>query len=488
MMMKKILYYICLMVTTCWLMACSSDLEPSDTGGSASDNSVNVELRLGVSSNALVHTRAGSDYSDTNMLPGELMRNWLVVIVDQANKIVAIKQNDPYDNNEVERAKDSFWEKLSEGKYTFYSFANIQPSQLGLAGKQAGDVLPADFFEQQKYTVQIPTLTYADHWTDYDQNYFKNGIPMSNKQVVTITADTKAVDLEVIRMVAKVKLSLTNNTDHDITIKSLTLSDITPNDMADNLMLLPSEVEKDEQGVSHVSKPNLAIDDGKKKVETYNVSSLTNGRDYVLEAKKGTKDLCFYVNESEATAQNKYIVLQLKTTDENNKHTENRRFAMLDWKQLCRNDYRIIPIKLDDYAIEWQVEAFSPIGTLPKVEDDGENLTIDFRYYGEFHIKPTVKKLSTGLTLDYTKDTYNDVWYYKDLKCIAATPDGDAGTNIFDKNPTWVEDTHRIEGEMGNRTGTAIYQFTANVYKASTSEWIQLTRKVRFAMTAVNYN
>lgn len=487
MMMKKLLYYICLMVTTCWLTACSADWEPSDTGGSASDNSVNVELRLGVSSSTLVHTRAGSDYSDVNMQPGELMRNWLVVIVDKDNKIVAIKQNEKYGSSEVERAKDECWEKLSTGTYTFYSFANIQPSELGLDGKKAGDELPADFFENQKYTVTIPTLTYTDHWTDYQQDYFPKGIPMSNKQVVTITADTKAVDLEVIRMVAKVKLSLTNNTDHDITIKSLTLSDITPNEQADNLMLLPSGVEDDEQGISHVSKPNLAITDSQKKVETYNPSSQTNGHDFVIGA-KGDKNICFYVNESEATAENKYIVLQLKTTDENNNNTVNRRFAMLDWKQLCRNDYRIIPIKLDDYAIEWKVEAFTPIGTLPKVEDDGENLTIDFRYYGEFHIKPMVKKLSTGKDLDYSEEPYGDVWNYKNLECIVATPEGEAGTNIFDKNPTWVKDSRRIEGEMGNRTGTAIYKLMLNVYKLSDSEWIQLTRKVRFAMTAVNYH
>lgn len=481
--MKNIFYYISLVVATCCLFACSPDEEANQMGGSTSGNSVNVELRLGVSSSASVGTRAGGDYSDPYKMDGELMRNWFVVIVDQDRQIVAIKQNDAYGAQEKERAQDNFWERLPVGKYTFYSFANIKPADVGMENMQQGDLLPQDFFENQKYTVKIPTFTYADHWSDFGEDYFKDGIPMSNKQEVTITAQTKSVDLEVIRMVAKVTLQLSNTTTHDITLKGLTLSDITPN-VEDNLMLLPG-ADKEENGEVYVDKPNLAIADNQKKVERYTVRAEAAGQDYVIKGNGGTMNVCFYVNESEATAQNKYIVLQLQTTDAS-QELVNRRYAMLDWKQICRNDLRIIPVRLDDYAIEWSVEAFTPIGVMPKVKDDGENLTIDFRYYGEFHITPKVKKLSTGKPLSYSEHPYDEGWYFLEWKPIMATPAGDAGTNIFDVNPTWVKESQRLEGEMGNRTGTAIYQLTVNVYKSSAKEWIQLVRKVRFAMTEVS--
>lgn len=45
---------------------------------------------------------------------------------------------------------------------------------------------------------------------------FQNGYPMSNKQVVNIIDNQQVINLEVIRMVAKVQLSITNATDHDM--------------------------------------------------------------------------------------------------------------------------------------------------------------------------------------------------------------------------------------------------------------------------------
>lgn len=58
---------------------------------------------------------------------------------------------------------------------------------------------------------------------------FENGYPMSNKQMVNITDNQQVINLEVIRMVAKVQLFITNATDHAINLKTITLSDVTLN-------------------------------------------------------------------------------------------------------------------------------------------------------------------------------------------------------------------------------------------------------------------
>ena len=474
-----------LVLATCWLTACTPDDGPVVGPEPMPEASMKVELHLGIAAQdgiatqdgiaSQVHSRA--DYSDTYMVAGELMRNWLVVITDKENQIIDIVRNEAYGSGETERSADDFWERMTPGVYTFYSFANIQASELGLDDKKKGDYLPYGFFENQKYSVKIPSPVFTDHWSDYPLDYFPNGIPMSNKQVVEVTENTKSINLEVVRMVAKMMLTLTNTTSHDISLTGFTLSDVTPCTIEDNLLLLPAADETDEKGEVHVGSPNLAITELQKQVASYVPQESSSSHNFVIQKNGGTKNICFYVNESEATAENKYFVLQLHTTDDTNTEV-NRRYAMLDWRQICRNDYRVIPISLGDYAIEWKVEGFTPIGVLPEVEDDGENLTITFGTYGEFHIIPAVKQLSTGQTVDS--------WDISNRKCeeIVSTPSGAYG--IFDVAPSWTPSGSKIEGEMGNRSGTSIYKISMDVRQPDGIK-LTLARKVRFVMKAIQF-
>lgn len=472
-MVRKLLYLLSWGLVTFILMGCVPDANPAIDSGDSSDGATRqVEICLGVASDATGGTRAGSDYTDVNMQAGELMKNWIIVMVDADGRIVDIVKNGPYDAGETERSQDSFWKRMKQGTYTFYSFANLTPSEIGIDAYRVGDTLPDGFFEQMKCSVKIPSLVFADHWSDFGNDYFPQGIPMSNKQVVTIGKDTKAVNLEVIRMVAKVVLQLTNNTDHDITFKGLTLSDVTP-DVADNLMLLPGKDETDEQGIVHVSDANLATT--QKQTVAYASMALGTGHDYVVKCRgQVVTNICFYINESKATDENKYHILQLQTIDSDHSSTViNRRLAMLNWSKICRNDYRVIPIKLDDYSIEWAVQSFTPIGVLPQIEDDGENLTITMGYYGEFHIIPTVRQLSTG---------YYSAVQSGSFKWVTGSND------IFDVEPQWSLHGKRVEGEMANLAGSSVYALTLTVNKdIYGKEQITLTRKVRFVMNPVKF-
>lgn len=472
-MMRKLLYLLSWGLVTFILMGCVPDANPAIDSGDSSDGATRqVEICLGVASDATGGTRAGSDYTDVNMQAGELMKNWIIVMVDADGRIVDIVENGPYDAGETERSQDSFWKRMKQGTYTFYSFANLTPSEIGIDTYREGDTLPAGFFGQMKCSVKIPSLVFADHWSDFGNDYFPHGIPMSNKQVVTIGKNTKAVNLEVIRMVAKVVLQLTNNTDHDITFKGLTLSDVTPN-VEDNLMLLPGKDETDEQGIVHVSDANLATT--QKQTVAYASMALGTGHDYVVKRSgQAVTNICFYINESKATDENKYHILQLQTIDSDYSSTViNRRLAMLNWSKICRNDYRVIPIKLDDYSIEWDVQSFTPIGVLPQIEDDGENLTITMGYYGEFHIIPKVRQLSTGYYSAVQRGSFKWVTGSKD---------------IFDVEPRWSLHGKRVEGEMANLAGSSVYALTLTVNKdIYGKEQITLTRKVRFVMNPVKF-
>lgn len=483
-MAKKIYYYICIWAV-CLLAACSAGDEATSFPGQAdAENRVGVTLQLSAlssqtsQSSRSSQTRAAWE-TDTEALPGEMMKSWFVVVV-QNGKIEKIITSDLKSLGVTEVEKDQVFVKLNTGETTFYSFANIKPQEIGLdANTSVGQPLPAGFDEK---TYQMDGNCQLFHQLMTPD--FKNGYPMSNKQVVNITTtNQQVINLEVIRMVAKVQLSITNATDHPINLKTITLSDVTQNGNQ-NIKLLPNVDSANElKGV------NLA--DGAAKGTITLTAAENNGM--TIEA-RATQTACFYMNESLVDqgedGGNRYFVLSLTTVDAATGATSNHRYAMLSWNEIRRNDYLKIPIKLEDYQIRWKMEAFSPIGVLPEVTDDGENLSLDFGYYGEFHIKPEVIKLSrTGSqTLSVsewqmgTDATGSDGWMLKEQN-----PQGSDGVNIFDRSPAWVPSAYRLEGEMGNRTGSAIYTMKIKVKEQNgLGTYPIISRKVRFTMKQVD--
>lgn len=480
-MAKKIYYYICIWAV-CLLAACSAGDEATSFPGQAdAENRVGVMLQLSALSSQTSQpsrsslTRAAWE-TDIEALPGEMMKSWFVVVV-QNGKIEKIITSDlKSDVTEVE--KDQVFVKLNTGETTFYSFANIKPEDIGLdASKSVGHLLPTDFDDK---TYQMDGNSHLFHLSMTPE--FQNGYPMSNKQMVNITDNQQVISLEVIRMMAKVQLSITNATDHDIVLKSITLSDVTLNGNP-NVKLLPNVDSNNQLQV------NLA-NSAKKGTITLTAAG-NNGM--TIEA-RDKQTACFYMNESlvdkGADGGNRYFILSLTTEDATTGTTSNHRYAMLSWNEIRRNDYLKIPIKLEDYQIRWKVEAFSPIGVLPKVTDDGENLSLDFGYYGEFHIKPEVIKLSrTGSQIlpvsewqMGTDAAGSDGWKLQEQK-----PEGADGVNIFDASPSWIPVTYRLEGEMGNRTGSAIYTMKILVWqKNGLGLNPVISRKVRFTMTQIN--
>lgn len=482
-MAKKIYYYICIWAV-CLLAACSAGDEATSSPGQAdAENRVGVTLRLSAlssqtsQSSRISQTRAAWE-TDTDALPGEMMKSWFVVVV-QNGKIEKIITSDLKSLGVTEVEKDQVFVKLNTGETTFYSFANIKPKEIGLdASTSVGQSLPADFDEK---TYQMDGNCQLFHQLMTPD--FQNGYPMSNKQVVNITTtNQQVINLEVIRMVAKVQLSITNATDHAINLKTITLSDVTQNGNP-NIKLLPNV---DSNNQLQVNLANSA------KKGTITLTAAEN--DGITIEARAKQTACFYMNESlvdkGADGGNRYFILSLTTVDAATGATSNHRYAMLSWNEIRRNDYLKIPIKLEDYQIRWTVEAFSPIGVLPKVTDDGENLSLDFVYYGEFHIKPEVIKLSrTGSqTLPVsewqmgTDATGSDGW-----KLQEQTPKGADGVNIFDRSPAWIPSAYRLEGEMGNRTGSAIYTMKIKVKEQNgLGTYPIISRKVRFTMTQIN--
>lgn len=237
------------------------------------------------------------------------------------------------------------------------------------------------------------------------------GIPMSNVQTKTVS-DGSNVELVVIRMMAKIELQVYNDKGSDVTVESFTLTDVTKNSDG-NLKLLPSLSDAGHDVMTIPThgdiSPNLGTSTSKGDIKLY-----PNGNGTVSASANNTtagtpKKFTFYVNESvkptnafshfflkiklDGEAEERYVLIDDKgsTTADDNK-----------WDYIARNDYRVIPIVLDDYKLDMIPYDFPAIGVYPaSVKEEDGIYTINFHDYGHFHLQPVVKKVSDSSVVPF---------------------------------------------------------------------------------------
>ncbi len=431
MKMLRIKIYCCLAVLLGCLTACSSEADEPNADGNTT-----VTVRL---SSKAGGTRSSWALDPTYGEDGEMMKNWFVAVVQDGKILTIVESGDLADEKET----DSFTLSLNAGETTFYSFANMRRADAGLDGITSFPAaLPSGFDDQ----------TFSVYGNKTDLSDFPDGIPMSNKQVINITASTKTVDLEVIRMVAKMHILLTNITTSDLTIKRIGISDVTYNG-TDNVYLFPKTVT--DGGVETVV-PN--INEKAASKGTFYTSNINGSDGSATLAPNESQEVTFYINESEATST-KYFTLMVETGE-----VAAQRFTMLNWTQIARNDYRSLPVvKINKYKIEFDVTAFTPIGVLPLVENSNGTLKVTLRTYGDFHIQPKVISAADGTTVDYGTSG----WTFADgddgLSLIEANPTIESGSSIFSTAPWLNRSTGLIEAMAAKRNGYALYQMNINV-------------------------
>ena len=435
---KNIFTYMLALFSTLAIVGCSFEEDHADCQGKGEGEKMQVELRLTASANSLTRSCSTSDgvtrasWVDTNAArEGEMMHNCFVVIV-QNGKIQDIVEKNDF-TEEVEQT--SLKAKAELGNATFYSFANITPAELGITMTTT----PAEI-ESKYYKVEGNTQTLST-----------KGIPMSNKQTVNITNKKQQVDLEVIRMMAKVELNFTNDTGYDLSIKSVKLTDITDN-VADNVSLLP----KIEGGVV---VPNI---NAAASASDYTVN--IGGTSGTQVKNGGTLQTTFYVNESVARNP-KYFVLSIDT----DKGTVTKRIAMTAWSKIARNDYLIIPVKLVDYRIELEPQVFTGIGVIPELKYDGDRITATFKSYGEFHLKLHVYKRSNNTELTN--------WTFKSIRTLEADPAGAEGTSIYDEEPYFEKRIKTFEGYISPRKGYAIHEINVEINGVTIPYRLQINKE-----------
>lgn len=384
---KDTFLYIVLAVVTAVMAACSSD----DATGHAEEQATGkarVTLRLATDRESTV-TRTWED-ANAKTDRSEMMYQWMVLITDGST--IKYKYSGTPEEAKAEVDDVCTDVEMTAGTYTVYSFANISEASLKtLLGVTSLDV------DATLTDAAVAAATATINGNGFDptatNNYGSKGIPMSNRQTLTVPATgTLTKDLIVVRMLAKMELQITNATGAAVTVKKMTLTDVTAN-VANNLMLLPTLTQNDDMAATHQDvRPHL---NGTPATTDY----VALGSDLDI-ANAATQTVTFYINESATpTTSDALFQLLIELDGGEYRYSLIRDNAQNEWNYIARNDYRIIPITLDDYKFELIPYDFPPIGVYPvsvKELNASENLyEFTFHDYGHFHLLPMVTKGGT---------------------------------------------------------------------------------------------
>lgn len=469
------------------ISACSTDsADPiqGDSGGDNRGDKVTVHMTLSTAPSS--GTRASLSWKDG--LDAENMKSWVVAFVKD-NKVVSFAENNNVsDGNRIKDDVAITDLPKENATYQVYSFANLTAAELEIS---------------KGAEVHFDNMKWKMNGNGFNVNAIDcKGIPMSNKQEVTVDASGKTDknELWVVRMLAKITLQFKNPSSTPLKINDITLSDVTSNPSTDvnkegNIMLLPKH--SDASGTSGTTgsssltgadnnqvtcTPNL-VNQAATENYTYKLSSpktiAANTSDYTEE-----NEISFYVNESAAGNTSKYFIINLNTSE------GVKRYALFkDWTTIARNDHHILPISLDDYKLKFDVQSFSAIGLYPSITDNGTTLSYTCYYpEEEFHIQPKVVKGDdtdvTG-TIDYDNVKWELIQEEGMLDAAAAK----ANAELVFKTPLpkWTPSTGYFEGIFNDDKAdkqSALYEVTVPV-PGETSKY--LTYKILFTKDLSSY-
>lgn len=441
-------YMACLVMLLLTFAACSPDSDASDPG-SITNKTYTLHFNLSPVSGSSASSRAETNTARTpdswdDGSKEENMKSWTVVFVKSDGTVAkVVKQPSVAEGKDME--DDVTVTGLEAGTtYTVYSFANISDADLGTITEGS----PSPYFDSKSFAVN-----------GNDMDIKANGIPMSNKQEVTIGSDGQpdVKDLYVVRMLSKITLKFRNMTGQDITVKNVSICDITSNPATgtENVKLLPATPVS---SANVAQTPNL-VENAASGEFTHTISrGLTvanNTTDYDTD---NSRSVSFYVNESQAGNAYPYFVVTLKTSVGSQRY-----FMYTDWNQIARNDHHVLKLALSDYKLRLKVEDFGSIGSAPSLKDDGKQLNLIFHDLEEFHIVPSVTKYSDNSSVPFT----NLEWTR-----LSESETG-AESKAFSTIPSIVSSKDRIEaetkGELGKKIGPIIYQLSVKVNDGTTT-------------------
>ncbi len=365
-----------------------------------------------VTASCAIQSRASGD-TQPETLPNELINNWWVAFVDASGTVRCIENSSQLDSP-VER--DEFTGGLPASTYTLYAFANLSMEELyARTGVQ---------FVIGEKLVKEPSVAV---WDDMTNNPDETAlIPMSGTTTINFR-NTQSFTVEVIRMLAKVRISVRNTSSDKLEVKRLSFGILNRG---------PVQLLPDYEALESCPDIMESAKNGKEELTFDNMNVSLDATEYMTHT--------FYVRESAAKwthpAERYFVTFTVSRPDG---ATADEHYAITDELQwIQRNDFIDIPIVISDMTIDWSVLFYPPIGGYPAVmtEAEGDEHFMTFGTAGKFRIRPEIKD-------------NNRIVPPADYDFEITEVNGD--TNIFTKLPAKDATTGEIIGELSSVTGTA---------------------------------
>ena len=486
--------YFLLFTLAALLTSCAGDDLASDSGVVPPGHSV---ITLSVGTN---HVQTAGRADDPNATTGELMKRGFVVMVKTQESdgtavaspiidhIIKLDIDEANNNTAVER-KQLMQITTENGTYDFYSFVNIAFSSTDYTGADAvaNELSVASLNYEIGGTPQTVTfnrgaalpanLTSQTYPCSFNQFQVINegetgfaaytGIPMSNKETYAVD-NNKTINLQVVRMLSKMKLYFTNKTGKPVWVKKLEFGNITANDSTAEgkpslMYLLPTKTDNGLVGVSfpaaHRTSSFIYYQAGVDDAVLVPTTATTTENAVNLP----TNYFNASISDHPTARFPLYLTLERgkragSALGDAENETETR-FAYMQVTSIPRNSMPLVNIAITDYVLHLEAFMHAPIGGYPgfKLTEHNENYYAEFEGAGELTLIPHVYAFAD-------KDKPENWFSLTDkshIQSYTLTVGGDTG--IFSEQPHFDVNTGEILGTLNGTAGTASVQLSLQI-------------------------
>lgn len=451
------------------VIGCSNDELPDTEQPDASPQPITIRLDVAALPSLNAHNSRSWQYAEGNV-EGENIQSAFTLMFDDKFNIERIlvlradnKEKDLKTARMIDEANPSDTTGLfrtTTGEKSFLTFVNIPRNEVEAAyAKKRGITGEFHFAEKQSYAddearIALSEMSIAVCADDFNKTAPSktHGIPMTgwHKAMLTYrTHNLRTFTVYALRMLSKLQFDFTNALGQKVKINSIEVDRLTDDATATNGNVKPFPHPATPLGPTDLTvtvKPSL-LATATQSPKTFTVDS---------EIESGHKASCsFYVNETDVPNNVFHqFTLKLNLTLADGT-TQQVRYALVgnesnEWNYIARNDWRIIPIRLQDYKLELVPQDFPPIGVLPAaVKSENDVFTCIFHASGDFHLKPQLVQYSTGKVVQ--------TWEKREPLFETLTPN-DA---LYSKKPEWSVSEGCIHGSFAsNQTGQSVHTLT----------------------------
>lgn len=453
------------------VIGCSNDELPDTEQPDASPQPITIRLDVAALPSLNAHNSRSWQYAEGNV-EGENIQSAFTLMFDDKFRIERIlvlrgEGNDLKTVGMVDEknpaAKDGLF-RTTTGEKSFLTFVNIPRKEVEAAyAKKLNSTNPnlnfkfkvGESFASDDARTALSEMSIAVCADDFNKTALSKtrGIPMTgwHKAMLTYrTHNLRTFTVYALRMLSKLQFDFTNKLGQKVKINSIEVDRLTDDATATNGNVKPFPHPATPLGPTDLTvtvKPSL-LATATQSPKTFTVDN--------SEIEPGQKASCsFYVNETDVPNNVFHqFTLKLNLTLADGT-TQQVRYALVsnesnEWNYIARNDWRIIPIVLQDYKLELVPQDFPPIGVLPAaVKSENDVFTCTFHASGDFHLKPQLVQYSTGKVVQ--------TWKNREPLFETLTPN-DA---LYSEKPDWSALEGCIHGSFAsNQKGQSVHTLT----------------------------